>query len=251
MNFVLGGGGGVSVPVLSVPGSQPEPYLVLQVAAVLVRLPDLLLQLLAALVLIGQLLGQQLATLPGLAQVLQGGGGLHLHRLGDVLSRPKQSGSTKRQCVMRLQQVFFFFVPSPLALCPSRGPTPAAAPSPCPLVSSAPPLSSTRSARSVSPGGTADRSAAARTAPAGGFGCAGFRSPAATNHMVSASRLVPVTDVPPVLSPWRLTFMSMVLDCEGMVDSCCRRPWVTLRFCFRLSFSADRHRTRFSESVAP
>lgn len=80
----------------------------LQVAAVLVRLPDLLLQLLAALVLIGQLLGQQLAALPGLAQVLQGGGGLHLHRLGDVLSRPKQSGSTKRQCVMLLQQVFFF-----------------------------------------------------------------------------------------------------------------------------------------------
>lgn len=94
--------------VLSVPGSQPEHYLVLQVAAVLVRLPDLLLQLLAALVLIGQLLGQQLAALPGLAQVLQGGGGLHLHRLGDVLSRPKQSGSTKRQCVMLLQQVFFF-----------------------------------------------------------------------------------------------------------------------------------------------
>lgn len=49
----------------------------------------------------------------------------------------------------------------------------------------------------------------------------------------------------------RLTLISMVLDWEGMVVSCCRRPWVRLRFCFRLSFSADRHRTRFSESVAP
>lgn len=48
-----------------------------------------------------------------------------------------------------------------------------------------------------------------------------------------------------------LTLMSMLLDWEGMVESCCRRPCVTLRLCFKLSFSADRHSTRFSESVAP
>lgn len=141
-------------------------------------------------------------------------------------------------------------VPSPLALCPSRGPTRAAAPSLCPLVSSAPPLSSTRSVRSVSPGATAVRSAAVRTAPAGVFCCAGFRSPAPTNHKSHVCACLVLSVMSPPL-PVRLAFMSMVLDCEGMVDSCCRRPWVTLRFCFRLSFSADRHRTRFSESVAP
>lgn len=91
-------------------------------------------------------------------------------------------------------------VPSPLVLCPSRGPTRAAALSPCPPVSSAPPLSSTRSVRSVSPGGTAVRSAAVRTAPAGGFCCAGFRSPAPTNH--KRLRLpCPASDVPPILLP--------------------------------------------------
>lgn len=140
-------------------------------------------------------------------------------------------------------------VPSPPAPCPSLGPTRAVAPSPCPLVSSAPPLSSTRSVRSVSPGVTAARSAAARRAPAAVFCCAGFHSPAQTDH----KRLRrPFAVLPDHLTfPVRLTFMSMVLDCEGMVDSCCRRPWVTLRFCFRLSFSAERQRTRFSESVAP
>lgn len=95
----------------------------------------------------------------------------------------KASGSSKRQCVTSLQEGFQTgLVPSPLALCPSRAPARAAAPSPCPLVSSAPLLASTRSVRSVSPGVTAARSAAVRTAPAGVFCCAGFRSPAPTNH---------------------------------------------------------------------
>lgn len=58
-------------------------------------------------------------------------------------------------------------------------------------------------------------------------------------------------DVLASVSSVRLTLMSMVLDWDGMAESCCRRPCVTLRFCFRLSFSADRHSTRFSESVAP
>lgn len=61
-------------------------YLVLQVTAVFVRLPDLFFQLFAALVLIGQLLRQQLTALSGFTQVLECGGGFHLHSLGDILS---------------------------------------------------------------------------------------------------------------------------------------------------------------------
>lgn len=72
--------------------------------------------------------------------------------------------------------------------------------------------------------------------------------PNAGGHMSQAHNL---TRVPTLALRGCLTLMSMVLDWEGMVDSCCSRPCVRLRFCFRLSFSADRHRTRFSESVAP
>lgn len=70
-------------------------YLVLQIAAVFVRLPDLFFQLFAALVLIGQLLRQQLAALSGFAQVLQCGGGFHLHSLGDILRYQRHSGQPK------------------------------------------------------------------------------------------------------------------------------------------------------------
>lgn len=45
--------------------------------------------------------------------------------------------------------------------------------------------------------------------------------------------------------------MSTELDWDGMTDSCCRRPCVTVRLCFKLSFSADKQSTRFSESVTP
>lgn len=48
-----------------------------------------------------------------------------------------------------------------------------------------------------------------------------------------------------------LTLMSTKLDWDGMTDSCCRRPCVTVRLCFKLSFSADKQSTRFSESVTP
>lgn len=61
-------------------------YLVLQIAAVFVRLPDLLLQLPASLILTGQLLRQQLVALPGFGQVLQRCRRFHLHGLGDILS---------------------------------------------------------------------------------------------------------------------------------------------------------------------
>lgn len=77
-------------------------YLVLQIAAVFIRLPDLFFQLSAALVLVGQLLGQQLTALPGFAQVLQCGWGFHLHGLGDVLTT-ETPGSTKRRCVLTIQ----------------------------------------------------------------------------------------------------------------------------------------------------
>lgn len=48
-----------------------------------------------------------------------------------------------------------------------------------------------------------------------------------------------------------LTLMSTELDWDGMTDSCCRRPCVTVRLCLKLSFSADKQSTRFSESVTP
>lgn len=67
--------------------------------------------------------------------------------------------------------------PSPLAPCLSLCPTPAAVPALGPLVSSAPLLSSTHFARSVAPGETAARHAAAGTSPAAALCCGGFHSP--------------------------------------------------------------------------
>lgn len=48
----------------------PVCYLVLQIAAVFIRLPDVFFQLFAPLSLIGQLTGQQLVPLSGFAQLL-------------------------------------------------------------------------------------------------------------------------------------------------------------------------------------
>lgn len=45
-------------------------YLVLQITAVFIRLPDVFLQLFAALILIGQLIGQQFIPLSGFGQLL-------------------------------------------------------------------------------------------------------------------------------------------------------------------------------------
>lgn len=78
-------------------------YLVLQVAAVFVRLPDLFFQLFAALTLFGQLLRQQLTALSGFTQVLQCGRGFHFHGLGDILSQ-----STKR--INKEAAIFFSWV---------------------------------------------------------------------------------------------------------------------------------------------
>lgn len=64
-------------------------YLMLQVTAVFIWLPDLFLQLFAALILIGQLFGQQLIPLPGLVQLLHCGRWFHLHSLGDILAERK------------------------------------------------------------------------------------------------------------------------------------------------------------------
>lgn len=147
-------------------------------------------------------------------------------------------------------------LPSPPAPSPSLCPTPAATPSPCPPASSAPPLSSTRTVRSDAPDVTAALHAVGERSPVAGFCCGGSRFPVGkkeqkTEPGLQVTALALTHSCTSVELGRAFTLMSMVLDWDGMDDSCCRRPWVTLRLCFRVSFSADRHSARFSESVAP
>lgn len=223
----------------------------LQIAAVFVRLPDLFFQLFAALILIDQLLRQQLAALSGFAQVLQCGGGFHLHSLGDILRYQRHSGQPKwgvrflggprifRQdsylhhwlfSLLSVQLELQF--PNPVLSFPQLLPSP-------PLALFGLSLQVWQLLGALLQGELQLLYSAAQVFI--------FLRQQTTSVGVSPS----VENHPTTTFPVPLTFMSMVLDCEGMADSCCRRPWVTLRFCFRLSFSADRHRTRFSESVAP
>lgn len=60
-------------------------YLVLQITAVFIRLPDLFLQLFAPFILTEQLFRQQFIPLSDFTQVLQCGRWFHLHSLGDIL----------------------------------------------------------------------------------------------------------------------------------------------------------------------